>query len=256
MTVHGELAEAEQRRALLAAQAEQLRERRPPLRSVAELLEVWIAARHDWKPSTGGGYRQAARRLSLTPLAGRRPDAVSPPVLRAAMRDWSQAGTPASMVALHARTLKAALGWAFAERLIASQPLVGLRGPAQPAPRRDVRVQVVRVLLLAAEREVAAASEHVRDLRDWHRLHAAEQVELLLRLAADTAARRGEHDQPGVCLHRLRHTVTTSLVADGQLLQAQQRLRHADASTTLRQYCHALPLRDVDVADHLDALYR
>lgn len=52
------------------------------------------------------------------------------------------------------------------------------------------------------------------------------------------------------------HTVATTLVADGQLLQAQQRLGHADASTTLRQYCHALPLRDVDVADHLDELYR
>ena len=44
------------------------------------------------------------------------------------------------------------------------------------------------------------------------------------------------------------------LVADGHLLQAQQRLGHKDASTTLRQYCHALPLHDQDVADHLDAL--
>lgn len=46
------------------------------------------------------------------------------------------------------------------------------------------------------------------------------------------------------------------LLADGQLSQAQQRLGHADASTTLRQYCHALPLCGIDVADHLDALCR
>lgn len=62
------------------------------------------------------------------------------------------------------------------------------------------------------------------------------------------------HDDGNVTLHRLRHTVATVLVADGHLLQAQQRLGHKGASTTLRQYCHALPLNDKDVADHLDAL--
>lgn len=68
------------------------------------------------------------------------------------------------------------------------------------------------------------------------------------------AAFTRRHGHPDVCLHRLRHIVATVLVADGQLLQAQQRLGHAEASTTLRQYCHALPLHDQDVADHLDAL--
>lgn len=52
-------------------------------------------------------------------------------------------------------------------------------------------MQVVRELLLATKRDIAAAA-HVLDLRDLHRLHGAEQVELLLRLAADTGARRGE----------------------------------------------------------------
>lgn len=56
-------------------------------------------------------------------------------------------------------------------------------------------------------------------------------------------------------LHRLRHTVATVLVANGQLLHAQQRMGHRDASTTLRQYCHALPLEDPDVPDTLDAAY-
>lgn len=65
-------------------------------------------------------------------------------------------------------------------------------------------------------------------------------------------ARRHEHGE--VTLHRLRHTVATVLVAEGHLLQAQQRLGHKDASTTLRQYCHALPLHDQDIADHLEAL--
>lgn len=52
----------------------------------------------------------------------------------------------------------------------------------------------------------------------------------------------------------MRHTVATVLVADGRVLQAQQRLGHAEASTTLRQYCHALPLHDQNVADRLGAL--
>lgn len=155
VTVHGELAEAEQRRVLLAAQAEQLRDRRQrPLRTVADLLEVWLAAEHDWKPSTWQGYRQAARHLTADPLARRAPATVSPPVLRAAMRTWTQTGVPATTSGLRARTLKAALGWAFEQRLIACQPLQGMRGPGQPAPRRDVPLPVVRELLVAARQDV------------------------------------------------------------------------------------------------------
>jgi hypothetical protein len=62
VTVRGNLAIAEQQRALLAAQAQQLRARgQRPLRTVGDLLEVWLTAEHDWKPSTWQGYRQAAR---------------------------------------------------------------------------------------------------------------------------------------------------------------------------------------------------
>lgn len=61
---------------------------------------------------------------------------------------------------------------------------------------------------------------------------------------------------PEVTLHRLRHTVATVLVGRGQILQAQYRLGHADAYTTLRIYPHAQPLHDVEAADTLDELYR
>jgi uncharacterized protein (DUF433 family)/integrase len=347
VTVHGDLALAEQRRLLLAAQAAELRRRQqPPLATVAELLAVWLAVEHDWKPATWQGYRQAARRLSRDELARRRPELVSPPVLRAAMRAWEARAVPRSTVALHVRTLKSAFGWAFEERLIACQPLQGLRGPGPPAPRRDVPLVVVRELLRAAQDDVIVATGDP-SVPGARRVHVAEQVALLLRLAADTGARRGEldalrlddlhgrvlhidrgvsaevltttktgrsrrvtvgastaalwwatlntwqarlpagqrlgpwlfsarldhterarsdtlghwfaaftrrHGHPDVCLHRLRHTVATVLVADGQLLQAQQRLGHREASTTLRQYCHALPLNDVEAADHLEAL--
>lgn len=61
---------------------------------------------------------------------------------------------------------------------------------------------------------------------------------------------------PDVTLHRIRHTVATTLVSQGHLLQAQYRLGHRDASTTLRVYSHVLPLTDQDTAATLDRLYR
>jgi integrase len=59
-------------------------------------------------------------------------------------------------------------------------------------------------------------------------------------------------DRPA--LHRLRHGLATHLVDEGKLLKAQARLGHADPSTTLRHYCHAVMLDDQDVADELDRL--
>ena len=63
------------------------------------------------------------------------------------------------------------------------------------------------------------------------------------------------HGHGEVTLHRLRHTVATALLEHGKLQAVQQRLGHRDASTTLRQYCFALPLEDLEVADYLQALY-
>ncbi|MDN5858316.1 MAG: hypothetical protein L0H84_06800 [Pseudonocardia sp.] len=42
----------------------------------------------------------------------------------------------------------------------------------------------------------------------------------------------------------------------GEILQAQHRLGHRDASTTLRIYSHAMPLTDADAARTLDGLFR
>lgn len=347
ITVHGDLAQAEHRRAVLAAQAEQLR-RTPvtPVSTVGELLNRWLTAEHCWKPSTWRGYRETARRLRAGPLILRSPEALNPVVMRAVMRDWERHGVPTTTISLQLRTLRSAMTWAFQEGLMATQPLAGMHGPAQPDPKRDVPVEVVQQLLQAASADIdAAASDGSPGAAV--RLHRAEQLMLLLRLAADTGARRGElsalrtgdlhgrvlhldrgisdevvtttktnrtrrvtlgtstaalwqhtiniwqarlgddrlgawlfsadpdhrtrlrtaslghwfaaftrqHGQGAVTLHRLRHTVATALVDHGNLLRAQQRLGHRDASTTLRQYCHALPLEDLEVADYLEALY-
>jgi integrase len=39
-------------------------------------------------------------------------------------------------------------------------------------------------------------------------------------------------------------------------VKAQQRLGHRDASTTLRNYAHAMPLEDQAVADDIDEMLR
>jgi integrase len=83
------------------------------------------------------------------------------------------------------------------------------------------------------------------------------------RLGATTLDHRFRHlrDQagvPGASLHRLRHNVASFLVGRGEILQAQARLGHRDAATTLREYAYALPLTDGKAADaindHLDRL--
>ena len=161
VTVRGDLTEAQRQRELLAAQAEQLRARAgPPLRTLADLLEVWLQAEHDWKPSTWQNYRIAAARLTRDPLAARPPSRLSPPVMAAAVARWRAAGVPSSTMALHVRTLRAVLGWAYQQRLIACQPLDGMRGLPQPEPRRDVPLPVVVSLLRAAAGEVEQAALH------------------------------------------------------------------------------------------------
>ena len=60
---------------------------------------------------------------------------------------------------------------------------------------------------------------------------------------------------PEVTLHTLRHSVATALVSRGDMLQAQYRLGHRDAATTLRLYSRVLPLTDADAAATLERLY-
>lgn len=295
-------------------------------------------------------------------IAARRATDVSSPVLRAAWNSWRTSGVPEPTVSARVRVLRSALGHAYVEGVIDRFPLAGTRGPRQPGSRLHAPVDAVRALIRQAEADVAAATDTLGGTpAGTLRLHRAQQVLLLVRLAADTGARRGElaclqlddldgdvltiaraascevvgptktgrirrltlgattaelwrssvatwqaadrragesatnpasagasHFGPwlfsrrpdhrarltsgcaghwfadlaqraghvDVTLHRLRHTVATVLVGQGDILQAQQRLGHRDASTTLRIFSHALPLTDSDAAARLDELYR
>jgi integrase len=68
-----------------------------------------------------------------------------------------------------------------------------MRGPARPGARLHLRADEVVRLLQASELRVARAIADLDDSRPARaRLHKAEQLRLLVRLAADSGARRGE----------------------------------------------------------------
>lgn len=56
-------------------------------------------------------------------------------------------------------------------------------------------------------------------------------------------------------LHGVRHTVATSLALAGQLLEAQERLRHRALGTTARHYVDCTGLDDEPVADDLERVF-
>jgi integrase len=107
------------------------------------------------------------------------------------------------------------------------------------------------------ERAAATGASGTGGFGPWlfsaHPDHAARLTTSCLgHWFADLAHRAGHGD---ITLHRLRHTVATVLVGRGHLLQAQYRLGHRDASTTLRIYSHVLPLTDREAAATFDQLY-
>ena len=66
---HGSLEDAEERRRELAAQFAEYRSirRAAPFLTVGELLERWVAAQHEWRPSTWVGVRSNVKALSADP---------------------------------------------------------------------------------------------------------------------------------------------------------------------------------------------
>lgn len=63
-----------------------------------------------------------------------------------------------------------------------------------------------------------------------------------------------KNDLPKVTLHSLRHSNATLLIAEGvDVKTVSQRLGHADVSTTLNIYTHALKSRDIEAAEKLES---
>lgn len=219
VTVHGAEADASATRARLLASGRPMIP--PPDRvTFGYLLQAWLAADHPWKPSTLVGYTSNARALSRDPITQRPAAVLTPNEIRHRLVAWRTAGASDAVVAARFRALRACLTWAYNERLLDTHPLRLMRGPHRSPPRQALSGDEVRALLLAAEvrlieahanlptgeagqqsrapsgtgqsRDKARASSAAETSHAWRRLRAAEQDLLLVRLAADSGARRGE----------------------------------------------------------------
>lgn len=109
------------------------------------------------------------------------------------MARWRDDGATVSVISGRFRILRSALGWAVGESLLEVNPLVGMRGPPRPGTRMHVPTEDLRVLLDTAERLLEKAQAAFDGtIRTTRELHRAEQLRLLVRLATDSGARRGE----------------------------------------------------------------
>ena len=160
--------------------------------TLACLLREWLAADHGWRPSTLAGYRSAVGFLARDRIGSKRAIDVGPAVLSAAITTWRADGWTDPTVWARVRALRSALGWADVERILDRHPLEGMRGPPQPGVRLHAPVDQVRAIVDHARQQVTAAATTGMGAPGALRLHRAEQVLLLTRLAADSGARRGE----------------------------------------------------------------
>jgi integrase len=164
-----------------------------PILTVGDVLSRWIESPHDWRPSSWTSARSNARALCADQISTLRVTSLRPMVVRTAMARWRDEGATVSVVSGRFRILRSALGWAVGESLLVSNPLTGMRGPPRPGTRMHVPIDDLRALLETSERLLEKAQASVDGLpRTSRELHRAEQVRLLVRLAADSGARRGE----------------------------------------------------------------
>jgi integrase len=136
--------------------------------------------------------------------------------------------------------LSSAMSWAVAGELLRSNPLAGVRGPARPQPRRHHSLAEVRPLLGCAEQEVERASASLAaepaSPRWLRSLFSAEQDLLLVRLAANSGARRGK-----LAVLRLGDL-------DGRVLTIERGLSHGVRGSTKSPRARRLTLGATTVA--------
>jgi len=192
-TVRGDAALAGQARRELVAEYGLTRtdlRRAAPVVTVGELLDRYSGSAQLWKPATVVSHRHVVSTLAGDPLCRCRLQALTPAVMRAAICRWRGEGVSVPKVSARWLLVRSAVSWAVAEGLLRLNPLAGMRGPPRPRPRRHHSLGEVRRLLAAAGQAAASAQEAFRDrpgsVAPARRLFAAEQLLLLVRLAADS----------------------------------------------------------------------
>ncbi len=202
--------------------------------TLGELLERYVVAPHVWAPASFASARYVVGRLVVDGVASERLVVFTPGVMQSAIRRWQQAGLSVASVSARWLMVRSALSWACAEGLLRVNPLGGMRGRARPAPRQHHTLGEVRLLLTVARERVALAEAALAarpaSPRALQRLFAAGQDLLLVRLAADSGARRGE-------LAGLRHADL-----DGRVLTIERGLSAGDLGPTKQRRTRRLTL--------------
>jgi integrase len=159
-------------------------------------LARYFDADHQWKPATWSSNRSVGRFLASDRLAGFGPAGLCPAQCERVMARWRASGASVAVVWGRWAVLRSALSWAVAQRYLRRDPLEGMRAPPRPVPRKHLLPGEVARLLAVAADQVEMATENLAAAPENGRLiealFVAEQTRLLIRLAADTGARRGE----------------------------------------------------------------
>ena len=208
--------------------------------TTADLLDRYGRAPHLWKPATVISHASVLKALVADPIGRRRLINLTAGDARAAISRWQAEGLSVPTVSGRWLVLRSALSWAVAEELLRSNPLAGVRGPARPQPRRHHALAEVRQLLGYAEQEVERASAFLvgepASPRRLRSLFSAEQDLLLVRLAADSGARRGE-----LAVLRLGDV-------DGRVLSIERGLSHGVLGSTKSSRARRVTLGATTVA--------
>lgn len=165
--------------------------------TLAELLDRFIAANEHWRPATRYSNTSVARFLSRDPVGEVGLAGLSPGQVESAFSRWRSAGASPALVWARWAVLRSALSWTASRGVHQVEPVgrdAGRRRGPLPAnicsPTRWPPCSPPRpprwfwpLRSLRASRGTASLLEA---------LFVAEQTQLLVRLAADTGARRGE----------------------------------------------------------------
>lgn len=164
--------------------------------TVRELLETFLSSPHDWTPTTWRTHPGEGRMICRDRLGRARLDRMTHNTVERAIARWVHAGATPAVVLARFRILHSAITWARRNKLIITDPLDGMRAPSGPLPRLHLRPEQVHQLVSTADDAVDKARARLAEQPDFRQrvldLFRAEQNALLVRLAADSGARRGE----------------------------------------------------------------
>jgi integrase len=162
--------------------------------TVAELLVRFIDAPHSWSPATRSSHESMARWLMTDALGTTGVAVLTPALVDARIAAWRRSRASVALIWARWAVLSSSLSWSCRQGLLRVNPVRNMKAPPRPEARKHLRIDEIAQLLRAASAEVNAAIGPMSPGRrlGWQSLFAAEQTRLLIRLAADTGARRGE----------------------------------------------------------------